>query len=204
MLKRKLTLIEKIILIGVVGFGLFIILFTAIMKRENKDFYIPKGFSGWINIRYNVPGAPILPHKEGALQIRIPADGNLTTASPFEDGWSRDRFFWYDSSGNIEEIPRTIREAGEIRKWIHWYESHITSHNNLIPTLKLGTDTLLYDKARIVKTQDGNVQYLEGIKTREAMYISPKTENLQFNPPPNPDTTLLIPRLKKILTENKK
>lgn len=206
MFKRKWSLVEKIILIGVVGFAVFIVFFVAFMKRSNKDFYLSEGFSGWVTIRYGVPGAPQLVEKDGVLQIKIPADGNLLTATPFVDGWSRDRFFRYDSTGKTTEIPRHLEENNETKKWIHWYESHMHSHKGLIPSLKIGADTTLYDETRILKKSNDSlgVQYIEGKKTVEAFFVSTKPENLQFNPPENPDTNILVPRLKKMLTENKK
>ncbi len=179
-------------------------MFTFFMKRKDKDFYIPEGFSGWITIRYDVPNAKALTEKEGAFQIFIPKDGNLITSTHFEDGWSKDRFFRYDSAKKITEIPRHLTQNNETLKWIHWYESHIRSHQKLVPELKNGVDTLLYDGTRIIKKDSLNIQYIEGRKTIEAFYISPEPKNLQFNPPANPDSEILIPRLKKLLTEKEK
>ncbi|MBX7242997.1 MAG: hypothetical protein K1X92_14740 [Bacteroidia bacterium] len=174
------------------------------MKRKNKDFYIPEGFTGWVTIRYDIPGIPPLPEKEGALQLVIPKNGILNTSTAFEDGWSRDRFFRYDSLNKSIEIPRHLSQNNQTLKWIHWYESHIRSHQQLIPGLKNGTDTLFYDGTRIIKKDSLNVQYIEGRKTIETFYISSQPENLQYNPPANPDSGILVPRLKKLLTEKEK
>lgn len=204
MLNRKLSLVEKIILIGVIAFGIFIIGFSFWMKRSDKDFYIPQGFSGWVTIYYAVPGAKPLAKKEGVYQLIIPASGKLETSTIFEDGWSKDRFFRYDSLNNQSEIPRTVKDKTGTKKWMHWYESHFRSFNYVIPALKNGQDTLLYEGTRIYKQDEKNIQYAQGQKSLEAFYMSPQPEPMLFNPPPLADSLIFIPKLKKMLTNSKK
>lgn len=201
MLKRKLTLVEKIIVIGVVSFGLFIIGFAYWMKRTDKNFYLPQHYAGWVKIYYAVPGAAPLAIKDGALQIKVPASGILETSTPFEDGWSKDQFFRYDSTEKVISIPRSIEENGKTKKWMHWYESHFRNFAHLIPLIPLGKDTLLYEGTRIYKTDAKNVQYIEGKKSLEAFYISENAEELNFNPPALPDSLIFTPKLKKLLTK---
>lgn len=200
MLKRKWSLVEKIILIGVVAFGLFIIGFQIKMKGTDKEIYLVKGFSGWVNIRYNVPGAPALPKKEGKWQVEIPASGTLITSTPYEDKWRRDDFYFKDSTGALVAIPKSEKSGNEYKKRIHWHESAYHSFEFLAKKLKPGTDTTFYDGSRLYTEKD-TFYYKEGVKSIEYFYVSEQPENMLFNPPSNPDTNIFIPRLKKVLTK---
>lgn len=202
LLKRRFSLVEKIILIGFVAFAVFIVGYWLTMKRPNKDFYVPQNLTGWVTIYYGVPNAPALPVEKGVWQVKIPASGRLETSTVFEDGWSRDRFFRYDSAGNKTEIPRSLNENGTLKKWIFWYESHFVNFSKLGSQLSPNQDTLLYEGTRLYKDNMGNLQYSEGKKSLEAFYLSAKPLDIVHNPPPLADSLVYVPRLKKVLTNS--
>jgi hypothetical protein len=201
---RKFSRIEKIILIGVAGFAVFILFFWLYMKRKNKDFYVPLHYVGWVTIRYGVPNQPPLPLKNGIIQVKIPISGVLETSTVFEDGWGRDKFFTYDSLQNYSEIPRYIQDKDKVKKWIHYYFSHIRSFYPIVDSLPASIDTTFYEGTRIVKLPGHPLYYGEGRKSIETFYLSTTPQDLLFNPPPNPDSTILVPRLKKKLTNQEK
>ena len=71
---------------------------------RSSRFLIPQGYTGWVRIEFEVPGAPPLPIDHGEYTITIPADGVLRTSSPEQYGWARDRYY-YDSGQNLSSIP---------------------------------------------------------------------------------------------------
>ena len=71
---------------------------------RSSRFLIPQGYTGWVRIEFEVPGAPPLPIDHGEYTIKIPAGGVLRTSSPEQYGWARDRYY-YDSGQNLSSIP---------------------------------------------------------------------------------------------------
>lgn len=203
MFKRKLSLVEKIILIGVVVFGLFIIGFQFTMKRENKNFYLPDNFSGWVMIEYNVPNVPLLPQKEGAYQITVPDSGKIKTSSPLVDGWGRDLFFTKDG----KQIPNTESVNNDIVTRFHLREYCFRSFKQAIPLMKDNSDTTFYEGTTIHKISNTQYVYREGKKSVEVFYVSDKAQSTRFDrfqPPVNPDTALLYETaFKKKLTSER-
>jgi hypothetical protein len=65
---------------------------------------IPKGYEGWVVIRYLMPDAPALEKEDGRVLIRIPATGTLSTSSDLADGYAVDEYWFLDSDGGREKI----------------------------------------------------------------------------------------------------
>lgn len=203
MFNRKLSLVEKIILMGVVLFGLFIIGFQLFMKRKNKSFYLPDNFSGWVIIEYNVPNEKPLPEKEGAYQIVVPDSGKIKTASILDDGWGRDLFF----TKNGKQIPNSESSNNDILTRFHLREYHFRSFRAFIPQMKDNSDTTFYEGTTIHKISNSQYVYKEGKKSVEVFYVSEKPQSTRFDrfqPPANPDTSLLYEtELKKKLNSGR-
>src|SRR6202158_5831378 len=54
---------------------------------RSMRFLIPEGYSGWVRIEFEVPGAPALPEEAGQPLLQIPPSGTLRTSSPEQYGW---------------------------------------------------------------------------------------------------------------------
>ena len=67
-------------------------------------FLIPEGYSGWVRIEFEVPGAPALPQEAGTTVLQIPSSGTLRTSSPEQYGWVNNSYGFYSSAG-VRPIP---------------------------------------------------------------------------------------------------
>src|SRR5688500_17452886 len=83
------------------------------------EYQVPTAFTGWITIRYGVPGAPPLPFDAGTYTFRIPASGILETSSPRFNGRHTARYFRADRGGAVliawDPPPLFHREGGTER-----------------------------------------------------------------------------------------
>lgn len=67
-------------------------------------FFIPDGYSGWVRIEFEVPGADALPDGTGQTTLEIPSSGVFQTSSPELYGWARDSYYVRSSAG-VLAIP---------------------------------------------------------------------------------------------------
>ncbi|MEM6806150.1 MAG: hypothetical protein AAF696_32430 [Bacteroidota bacterium] len=181
---RKLKKIEKVTLVAFLNLLVILIVLWLMEKKPNRDYYIPKGYEGWVMIHYNIPDKPPLEKKEGVLQFNIPASGIMETNSDLNLGWRRDRFFWYSEEG-IEEIPASVKIEDGYHMYIHMHKYYARSHVGIVESLPVGTDTILWDQTHITKENATEVDYMPGKKTLEYFYVSAKPESIVFNPPKN-------------------
>jgi hypothetical protein len=72
--------------------------------QRTSRFLIPEGYTGWIRIEFEVPGAPTLPTQNGQYVLRIPQDSVLQTSSPEQYGWANDQYFYYSEQG-VRSLP---------------------------------------------------------------------------------------------------
>ena len=70
-------------------------------------FLIPEGYTGWVRVEFEIPGAPPLPAEDGQIVLKIPPSGTLKTSSPEQYGWARDNYFYYSNNG-----VRPISDSG--------------------------------------------------------------------------------------------
>ena len=56
-------------------------------------FRIPEGYTGWVHVEFEIPGAPALPAEDGQIVLKIPPSGTLKTSSPEQYGWARTTIF---------------------------------------------------------------------------------------------------------------
>ncbi len=74
---------------------------------RSMRFLIPEGYSGWVRIEFEVPGAPALPEEAGQPLLRIPSSGTLRTSSPEQYGWVNHSYGFYSSAG-----ARAVPDSG--------------------------------------------------------------------------------------------
>jgi hypothetical protein len=188
--KRKWKLLDKIIVVSGLAFAAFMIVFWLFLKRSNKDYYLPRGFEGWVAVRYQVPGALPLPEKGGVLQVSVSSRGLAETSTPLDEGWGRDRFFWVGAEDTVQ-IPSAEKVDGDFYLYLHAHSYQFYSHESLLKTLPEGADTLLWDGTKITMKDGGEVSYQPGEKTLEYFYISEKPQPIRFVPPENPSREYL-------------
>jgi hypothetical protein len=183
---KKLKLIDRIIIIGTLAGAIFIIGFVWTIKRTNRDYLLPADFEGWVTVIHQVPDAPALKVKDGVLQVEIPADGIVRTSSKLEQGWGRNQFF-RKSGDTWEQVPNKTEVNGEPAIFMHRHEFYHYAHYAFLDTLPVGTDTIMFDGAHLIKYAEDDRVYNPGKKTIEVFYISKDAKPLTFNPPPNPN-----------------
>lgn len=157
------------------------LLFAAYLfftHRASQHYYIPEGFSGWVTVKFEKQGTPPLAERDGVVEYHIPASGILETSSKLQTGWSRDEFFWEGASGK-ELIPKYLDCGAEKCRWIHDLKEQCMSYDKIIKSLPEMSDTLLWDNARISKTED-QAQVRSGRKTMLHFWVSPKPEQFFY------------------------
>jgi len=184
MAKRKLSKIERIIVVAFISSALTFIGFWWNNKKINRDFFIPETYEGWVTIHYEVPGAPPLEEFSGVQRVVIPDSGVLETSTKLEVGWRKDQFFWGDPT-HSREIPPMVELGDEPGLHIHQHQYFSYSYMDLAPLVQPGNDTTLADKTKIERSSRGYVTYVPGRKRVEQFFIAPQAKKLSFTPPPN-------------------
>jgi hypothetical protein len=96
--------ISIVTLLLLIALGAWLSINARNSTPPSMRFLIPEGYSGWVQIEFEVPGAPALPQKGGATVLQIPASGTLRTSSPEQYGWVNNSYAFY-SSGGVRPIP---------------------------------------------------------------------------------------------------
>lgn len=89
---KKATLIVMLFLV------LLAINSCFIKKEIYEEYLITEGYVGWIRIRYEVRGAPLLAIKDGKIIYKIPESGISETSSPLVEGWTRPSYYYYSEN----------------------------------------------------------------------------------------------------------
>jgi hypothetical protein len=86
--------------------------------REPQEYYIPKGYVGWVRVEYGVKGAPELPSKwfEPHQQYWFPESGLLRTSSQLYQGAASAHHFYYHGK-EVTPLPENMEHGGVI-SWI--------------------------------------------------------------------------------------
>ena len=90
--------------IVLIALGAWFIINARNSTPRSMRFLIPEGYSGWVRIEFEAPGAPALPQEAGATVLRIPSSGRLRTSSPEQYGWVNNSYAFYSSAG-VRPIP---------------------------------------------------------------------------------------------------
>jgi hypothetical protein len=105
-------------LVLVIGVGAWIRFNVASSNTSNPaprsfHFLIPEGYTGWVRVEFEIPGAPPLPSESGYTLVKIPPSGTLKTSSSEQHGSANDD---YDSYSN--DALRPLPYSGpEKRVW---------------------------------------------------------------------------------------
>ena len=188
--KRKLKLVEKIILLSTVFMAIFLIGFWLSLKRTNRRYIIPQGYKGWVTIRYNFPGSPPLPEVDGFYQLQIPDSGYLFTSTPLEKGWGKDEFYWQSPSGLVS-IPNYTQTEEGTQMYIHGRDIRPFSHEALLNQLPVGVDTLLWDGTELNRKSATEVRYKPGKVSLEYFYLFPSPQPIDVPLPKIPNKEAL-------------
>ncbi|MEL6134203.1 MAG: hypothetical protein AAFR59_12640 [Bacteroidota bacterium] len=189
MFKRKLKKVEIIILIGFINCALAYVGMWLWFKAPDRDFFLPQDYTGWVKIKYSVPSAAPLPEIDGVQQVIIPDSGYLETSTSLNVGWRKDRFFWQD--GSDEEIETFFVDGEEPYRYVSDHQSYSVFHEDIIKSLKPGTDTTLADETEIDLDLTKRLNYQPGKKSLEYFYLSSQPQKLSFIPPPLVDPEAL-------------
>jgi len=181
---KNLKLIDRVIIIGTLTGAIFILGFVWSIKRSDRDYFLPANFEGWVTIVHQYPEAEPLAIKSGVLQAYIPDNGVLYTSTSLEQGWGRNQFF-IEQNGQWIQLPNKEEVNGEPAIYMHRHEFYHFAHYAMLDTLPVGTDTLMFDGARLIKYDENDRVYNPGRKTIETFYISKKAQGVTFNPPTN-------------------
>lgn len=91
-------------LLLLVGLGAWFSINAPNSTPRSMRFLIPEGYSGWVQIEFEAPGAPALPQEGGTTVLQIPPSGTLRTSSPEQYGWVNNSYAFYSSAG-VHPIP---------------------------------------------------------------------------------------------------
>jgi hypothetical protein len=171
---RKKRLFNRLLLVSGASAVLTFVIFIWVMKRSPQHYFIPEGYSGWVTVRFEKPGAPALPVKDGAVEYHIPPSGILETSTRLETGWSRDAFFWEGPSG-VHQIAKQVACGDESCRLVHDVKEENMSYDDVILSLAPDTDTLLWDGTRISKAAD-QAEVRAGRKTMLHFWVSAQPE----------------------------
>ena len=114
--------------------------------RRSIDFVVPKGYVGWIRVKYNVFGTQPLPIRNGRYAARIPANGLLKTSTLEEEGWGRDQFYFINKSGQETHLPSDFDEPNRLM----WGPAGRTNETWMF----IGTKKQFADAQRLIGGQD--------------------------------------------------
>ncbi len=105
-------------LVLVIGVGAWIKLNVASTYTPNSTprafhFLIPEGYTGWVRVEFEIPGAPPLPTQSGHTVVKIPPSGTLKTSSSEQNGPANDDYASYSN-----DAVRMLPDSGpEKRVW---------------------------------------------------------------------------------------
>lgn len=176
---RKKRLFNRVLF---VSGGSAVLLFAGYLfftHRPAQHFYIPEGYAGWVTVKFEKPGAPALPVKDGVVEYHIPPNGILETSTKLRTGWSNDHFYWDGASGS-KEIPKHVDCNGKDCRWVHDIKEAPMDYDRMILSLPAMSDTLLWDGARISKT-DNQAEVRAGRKTMLHFWVSSREEEFFYH-----------------------
>ncbi len=96
-------LVGSLSLALLIGAALWMASGSSNSTRRPSRFLIPDGYTGWVRVEFEVPGAGPLPIEGGQYVIKIPPNGILRTSSPEQYGWAKDHYD-YDSAQGLHSL----------------------------------------------------------------------------------------------------
>ena len=71
---------------------------------RSSRFLIPDGYTGWMQVEFELQDALPLSMEAGEYILKIPASGVLRTSSAEQYGWAKDQYYCYSAEG-MRRIP---------------------------------------------------------------------------------------------------
>ncbi len=110
--KKEKNSLNKIALsINSIGVLILVVYITAINYNDFKssktiyEYYLPKGYTGWVFIKENSNGAPPIKTIKNSIGGRyiiiIPSSGRIETSSSFNKT-HHTKYFWYNEKDTVE------------------------------------------------------------------------------------------------------
>jgi hypothetical protein len=165
-------------------FCLFIIIICSIVfsscgvkRRVPISYELPKGYTGWVTVKYEKQNAPSLERIGGRYIIKISNDGFAETSSRLEEGWAADEYFWQD--GGEKVILQQNTEDKKSRIFGESY-SYVSFNKFVFPdTLQIGKEIILPDGGKVTKLDDkGGISFKSGRYLLYKFYVSNKLEDI--------------------------
>lgn len=95
-------------------------------RKHHYKYLVPMGYVGWLQVDFNVKGAPALPVEDGYYVIKIPDTGHLQTSTSDGHGILGDYYFYYcgDTRKRLDskKSRETCRVWGEVQSEGRDYE----------------------------------------------------------------------------------
>jgi Family of unknown function (DUF6843) len=163
---------------------LFIIILTTIVlsscgvkRRLPISYELPKGYTGWVTVKYEKPDAPPLERIGKRFIIKISNNGFAETSSRLEEGWAEDEYFWLD--GGEKVILQQYTEDKKSRIFGESF-SNVSYDKFVNPdTLQIGKEVTLYDGGKVTKLDDkGGISFKSGRYLLYKFYVSDKLEDI--------------------------
>ncbi len=165
--------------------NLLLLIFTVSMvflcscrkTRTPVSYELPNGYSGWVTIRFEKPGAPPLEFADGRYKIKISENGFAETSSGIEDGWAEDRYYWIND-GEEHILPQYMTGNKSMIHSETFKNAGYTSFVNP-DTVPLGKEINLYDGSSFTKLDDnGGLSYKSGRYLLYIFYVSAEPEDM--------------------------
>jgi hypothetical protein len=164
-------------------FNFFLLLVSCIVvfsscdkKRTPIAYEFPKGFSGWVTVKFEKKNAPPLEKVNGFYHIQISDSGFAETSSKIGEGWAEDKYYWMD--GDKEFLLREFSE--DKTTMIHGETYRDADYRNFVnpDTLTIGKEYTLYDGSKITKQDNnGGISRTGGRQLLYTFYVSKDREN---------------------------
>ncbi|RPI18307.1 MAG: hypothetical protein EHM58_06170 [Ignavibacteriae bacterium] len=145
--------------------------------RTPISYELPKGYTGWVTVRYEKKNAPALEKEQGKYHIKISPDGFAETSSPVENGWAEDEYYWMDGNNKFV-LPQYTNDKTSM---IHAGSYSSPSYQTFVKldTLEIGKEVVLYDGSRVTKLDNvGGVSYKSGRFLLFRFYVSSQLEDI--------------------------
>jgi hypothetical protein len=165
---RKKRFLNRILIVCGSSAVLLFAGYVFFTHRGPRHYYLPKGYTGWVTVRFEKPGTPALEEKDGVEILHIPSNGLLETSSKLHTGWSKDAFFY---EGESTPIPKGETCQDQSCTTIHDLKEECMYYNEILFSLPEQCDTTLWDGAKISKN-GGNADIRSGRKTLVHFYVS--------------------------------
>ena len=147
-------------------------------KRTPISYELPKGFSGWVTVRYEKPNAPPLVQNSEWYHIRISDSGFAETSSVLENGMATDVYYWMDGENKVVLPEYTSENTAMIHAEVYssvGFENFVS-----LDTLEIGKEITLPDGGKVTRLDDkGGVSAKSGRYLLYRFYVSEKLKNIQ-------------------------